>query len=311
MNSKLTLLAIVIAVALIGASQAFFVVDETRQAIVQQFGKPQGDIKNAGLHTKVPFIQTVRYFDHRILAVDPKPEQMVIASSSNEIVPEGEVADPMTTSAEPIEVDTFARYKISDPLKFMKTLGTTRKAEDRLEKIIIETTKNVLGNVTLDDILSQKRSAIMNDITARVGKKISDDALGIEIVDIRIIRADLTPALLKSTVRRMVSQLQERATETRANGDKKALEIQSTAEKERTVLIANAQRDSQMLKGDGDKDAIRIYGDAYSKDEEFYSFIRSLEAYKKTLSNSETQLILSPNSDFFRYFGNIDGKNRK
>lgn len=315
MNAKLTTLLLVLAVVLIGASQGYFIVDQTRQAIVFQFGKPQGDIKGPGLHMKIPFIQNVEYFDRRILSVDPAPEQMVIASSiegeklkedkdGNEII-------PITSSAEPIEVDTFARYKISDPLKFKKTLGTIKQANNRLEYIIIETTKNVLGNITLTDLLSQQRSDIMNDITQRVSKKITDDELGIEIVDIRIIRADLTAALRQSTVRRMISQLRERATETRANGDKRALEIRSTAEKERTIIQANAQRDAQIIRGEGDKEAIRINAEAFSADEEFYSFRRTLEAYKKTLSNKDTQLILSPDSDFFRYFGDIKGKGVK
>ena len=314
MNTKLTALLLVLAVVLIGASQGFFTVDERQQAIVFQFGKPQGDVKQPGLHMKIPFFQYVEYFDRRILSVDPNPEQMVIASNTQETpkAKEGEEEiDPIATSAEPIEVDTFARYQITDPLKFKKTLKTIRQANDRLEYIIIETTKNVLGNVTLTDLLSQKRSDIMHDITTRVSQKLEDDELGVEIVDIRIIRADLTPALRQSTVRRMISQLKERATETRANGDKAALEIRSTAEKERTIIIANAQRDSQILRGEGDKEAIRIYADAFSKDEEFYAFQRTLEAYQNTLSDKDTQLILSPESDFFRYFGNINGNGKK
>jgi membrane protease subunit HflC len=144
----------------------------------------------------------------------------------------------------------------------------------------------------------------MDNILKRVNDNIKKDSLGIEIVDVRIVRADLTADLRTSTVRRMISELKERATETRAKGEERALEIRSTAEKERTVLIAEAQRDSSVLKGEGDKEAIKIYADAFNKDKEFYSFIRSMEAYSNTLADPDTQLILSPNSEFFKHFSN-------
>jgi len=142
----------------------------------------------------------------------------------------------------------------------------------------------------------------MADIRARVNNVIKNDRLGIELVDVRIVRADLTSDLRTSTVRRMISELKERATETRAKGEERALEIRSTAEKERTVLIAEAEREAQMLRGQGDNEAIKIYAEAFGQDEEFYSFLRSMEAYRTTMASSDTRLILSPNSDFFRYF---------
>lgn len=144
----------------------------------------------------------------------------------------------------------------------------------------------------------------MEEIKNRVNKKIAADRLGIEIVDVRIVRADLTADLLTSTVRRMISDLKERATETRAKGEERALEIRSTAEKDRTVILAEAGRDAQILKGQGDKDAIKIYADAFNKDPQFYAFIRSMDAYKNTLADPQTRLILSPDGDFFRYFQN-------
>jgi len=205
-------------------------------------------------------------------------------------------------SGEPIIADTFARYKINDPLQFLKTLRTTANADNRLESILNDATRGVLGGVTLQALLSSEREAIMEEIKSRVNKKISQDRLGIEIVDVRIVRADLTSDLRTSTVRRMISDLKERATETRAKGEQRALEIRSTADKDRTVLLAEASRDAQMVKGQGDKEAIRIYAEAFNKDKEFYSFIRSMEAYKNTLSDPETQMILSPESDFFRHF---------
>jgi membrane protease subunit HflC len=320
-----------------------FIVDQTEQAIVLQLGQPVGNpndpssyTQGPGLHYKIPVVQDVRYFDRRILSVDPPPEQVVIASSSlqhykltPQEVEEGiepdaapeQAATPdanateapqqgvpapeiQNVSGEPIIADTFARYKINDPLQFLKTLRTTQNADNRLESILNDATRGVLGGVTLQALLSPEREAIMEEIKNRVNKKIAADRLGIEIVDVRIVRADLTADLLTSTVRRMISDLKERATETRAKGEERALEIRSTAEKDRTVILAEAGRDAQILKGQGDKDAIKIYADAFNKDPQFYAFIRSMDAYKNTLADPQTRLILSPDGDFFRYFQN-------
>lgn len=299
-------------VALIIAAQAFFIVDQREQAIVLQLGQPKGEPRNPGLHAKIPFIQTVQYFDRRILSVDPEPEQVVISSSlitkaqREETRQEEEQAGTVPViedvSGEPIIVDTFARYKITDPLQFLKTLRTISSANLRLETILNDATRGVLGRTTLRELLSEERTAVMAEIKKRVNMTAHDDKLGIEIVDVRIVRADLTSDLRTSTVRRMVSDLKARATETRAKGEEKALEIRSTAEKERTVLLAEAQRDSEKLKGQGDNEAIQTYATAFNQDKDFYGFMRSMEAYKNTLADPDTRLILSPDSDFFRYF---------
>ncbi len=312
MNKPLLIALFLVAGGLILVSLSMFIVDQREQAIVLQLGQPMGEVKGPGLHFKVPFIQNVQFFDRRILSVDPGPEQMVISSATRreqleaeteaeEAIAEGEIPPIENVSGEPIIVDTFARYRITDPLQFLKTLRTVSNANSRLEDILKESTKSVLGNTTLHDLLSERRGRVMTSIQTRVNRKIEQDQLGIEIVDVRIVRADLTADLRTSTVRRMISELKERATETRAKGEERALEIRSTAEKERTVLIAEAERDAQKLRGQGDNDAIKTYAEAFSKDEEFYSFIRSMEAYKNTLANPETQLILSPDSTFFRY----------
>jgi membrane protease subunit HflC len=289
-----------------------FTVDEREQAILLQLGQPVGGIKGPGLHVKIPFIQDVRRFDSRVLSVDPQPAQMVISSSrDNPLVvgptenpEEAEAAQPdhEIVSGEPIIVDTFARYQIVKPLQFLKTLRTVREANSRLENILNEATRGVLGKTTLRELLSSDRIMVMSDILNRVNSKIASDNMGIEIIDVRIVRADLTPELRQSTVRRMISELRERATETRAKGEERALEIRSTAEKERTVILAEASRDSQILRGEGDREAIGIYTEAFNKDPEFYSFTRSLEAYRTSLSDSETKLILSPKSEFFKFY---------
>ncbi|MDP7142098.1 MAG: protease modulator HflC [Alphaproteobacteria bacterium] len=303
---------IVLAVALIAGSQSLFTVDQREQAIVLQLGQPIGEVRQPGLHFKIPFVQDVRRFDSRILSVDPEPEQMVISSSNdsplvksadpNIIVPKTDTSNPEIVSGEPIIVDAFARYRINDPLMFMKTLRTVGAANQRIENIMNESTRSVLGQTTMRDLLSTERSTVMHDILNRVNKKIETDQLGVDVIDVRIVRADLTPALRQSTVQRMISELKERATETRAKGEERALEIRSTAEKERTILLADAQKESQIIRGEGDNNAIQTYTKAFNKDQEFYDFIRSLEAYRNTLANPETRLILSPNSAFFKHF---------
>ncbi len=321
MSNKATFILLALGLALIVLSQTVFVVDQTQQAIVLQLGQPVGELRKPGLHFKLPMIQEVRYFDRRILSVDPAPEQMVIASSTiarpapkkDESAEEAtsEIAPPPidNVSGEPIIVDSFARYRISDPLQFMKTLRSVDNANKRIESIIDEATRTVLGKTSLKELLSKDRTRVMAEINARLNQKIKEDKMGVEMVDVRIVRADLGEALRDSTVRRMVSQMTERATETRAKGEQLALEIRSKAETERTVLLAEAERDAQILRGEGDKEAIETYAKAFNKDKEFYSFMRSMEAYKTTMSDPDTRLILSPSSDFFRYFDNRKAAN--
>lgn len=310
MNKPLLVILAIVAIGLIGASQVFFVVDQREQAILLQLGQPVGEINEPGLHTKIPVIQTVEYFDRRILSIDPPAEQVVISSVDIAPAPaEGEEAKEGGSSianvtGEPIILDTFARYKIVDPLQFLKTLRTVSAANSRLESILNDATRAELGKTSLQQLLSPTRTFVMRDVLKRVNANIQKDKLGVEIVDVRIVRADLTSELRTSTVRRMQSELKERATETRAKGEERALEIKSTAEKERTIIIAEAERDAQMLRGQGDEEAIKIYANAFNKDKEFYAFIRSMEAYSNTLADPETQLILSPDSEFFRYFEN-------
>lgn len=314
MNIKALSFFIVLAVALLLTSQSLFIVDQTQQAIVLQLGQPKGEPRGPGLHFKTPFVQNVRFFESRVLSIDPNPTQVVISSAdvtNNAGVKEGDTqqADDAdgrlsieNVSGEPIIVDTFARYKITDPLQFMKTLVTVRNANLRVESILNDSMRSVLGETTLIELLSPKRTEIMAEIGKRVNDKIQEDKLGIEIVDVRIVRADLTPELRVSTVKQMKSELNERATERRSKGKEKALEIRSTAEKERSILLAEASRDAEIIKGEGDKEAIKLYAKAFNVDKDFYSFIRSMEAYKKTMANPETRLILSPDSEFFKHF---------
>lgn len=316
MKFPYTVILIVFALVLGILSMSVFTVDQREQAIVLQLGQPMGEVKQAGLHFKIPLVQEVRRFDSRILSVDPKPEQMVISSSRDnpltaaieDDLADGETpvaASPITdtqgVSGEPIIVDTFARYRITDPLQFMKTLRTIPAANERIQNIINDSTRSALGRSTLRQLLSPERARIMNDIRTSVNRRVEADQLGVTIIDVRIVRADLTPELRQSTVRRMISELRERATETRAKGEERALEIRSTAERERAVILAEARRDGEVLRGQGDERAIRIYNETYNRDPNFYEFTRSMEAYRNTFHQGGTRMILSPDSSFLKH----------
>lgn len=300
---KLPLLVAAIGLTIILISICVFTVDERQTAIVLQFGQPKEVHTDAGLKFKLPWpVQDVRYFDKRILEVDPEPRRVNISSDRRSpLVHEGAVDAELIeeVSGEPIIVDTFARYKITDPLLFLQRLQTEARARQQIENVMDSATRDTLGNATLRDVLSPARGDLMVTIRDRVNAEMKPR--GVEIVDIRIVRADLTERLQTSTVNRMITERKELATKTRANGQEKALEIRSTAEKERTVLLAEAEKKSQILKGEGDREATQVYNKAYNRDPDFYAFTRSMEAYKNSLSTGDTRLILSPDAAFLRY----------
>jgi membrane protease subunit HflC len=314
MNMKLASASAMIggAIVLILTSMSLFTVREIEHAIVLQFGKPVRVISEAGLYMRMPMIQNVQYFDKRILSVDPPTERMTLSSdkaaaaaqtSTAEMTDEARAAfEKLSTEAsgEPINVDVFARYKIVDPVLFLQRMVSQDSANQRIRNVMEGATRDVLGRTTLRDLLSAKRNAIMAEIKTRVNDQMKDR--GVEIVDIRIVRADLTDRLRTSTVSRMITERKERATETRALGQELALKIRAEAERERTIILAEAERDSQILRGEGDAEAIRIYNEAFNKDKDFYAFTRSMEAYRGALATPETRLILSPDSAFFRNF---------
>jgi len=300
---KAPIIAIIIAVLLIGLSLSVFTVDERETAIVLQFGQPKQVYTEAGLKVKLPFpIQDVRYFDSRILEVDPAPRRVNISSDRNNPMVEDGAVDAQLieeVSGEPIIVDTFARYKITDPLLFLQRLQTEARARQQIENVMDSATRDTLGSSTLREILSPARGNLMIRIRDRVNAEMKPR--GVEIVDIRIVRADLTERLQTSTVNRMITERRELATKTRANGQEKALEIRSTADKERTVILAEADKQSQILRGQGDKEATEIYNKAYNRDPDFYAFTRSMEAYQNSLASSDTKMVLSPDAAFLRY----------
>ena len=261
----------------------FFTVNEIQQAIILQFGDPKRVIQKAGLNYKIPFIQNVVLLDKRILNLDA-PSEEVIASDQKRLI-----------------VDAFARFKIKDPLKFYISVGNERVARSRLSTIINSRIRGVLGKEELATLVSKERARLMDKITQDVNSEASK--LGIEIIDVRIKRADLPQANSEAVYRRMQTERLREAKEFRAEGAEIAQTVRSTADKEVTILLAEANKKSEILKGEGDGKRNKIFADAYGKDPDFFSFYRAMQSYEKSLIGGETSLILSPDSEFFRFFG--------
>ena len=274
---------IIIALAII-TYLSLFTVKEINQAIVLQFGNPKKVITTAGLQWKIPFVQTVVFLDRRILSLDPAPEE-VIASDQKRLI-----------------VDAYSRFKIVDPLKFYISVGNEMVARSRLATIINSRLRSVLGKHSLATLLSEERSKQMAIIQESVNTEA--EKFGITIIDIRIKRADLPQANSEAIYKRMQTEREREAKQFRARGAEMAVTITSTADKEVTVLLANAKKKSEIMKGEGDGQRNKIFAEAFGKDPEFFSFYRAMQAYEKALIGGDTSLILSPDSDFFKYFGN-------
>ena len=264
---------------------SLFTVKEINQAIVLQFGDPKQIISKPGLQVKIPFIQNVVFIDRRILSLDPPPEE-VIASDQKRLI-----------------VDAYARFKIVDPLKFYVSVGDERVARSRLATIINSRLRSVLGKQSLATLLSEDRAKQMDIIQTDVNTEAQN--FGIEIIDVRIKRADLPQANSEAIYKRMQTEREREAKEFRAKGAEMAVTITSTADKEVTVLLANAKKQSEIMKGEGDGQRNKIFADAFGQDPEFFAFYRAMQAYEKALIGGETSLILSPDSEFFKFFGNI------
>ena len=277
-------------VILIAATIYFsvFIVKEVNQAIVLQFGDPKRIITNPGINFKFPFIQNVVFLDKRILNLDTPPEE-VIASDQKRLI-----------------VDAFARFQIVDPLKFYISVGNERVARSRLSTIINSRIRSVLGTQRLQTLLSADRTNQMALIQDGVNNEAEN--FGIKIVDVRIKRADLPQANSDAIYKRMQTEREREAREFRAKGAEMAAEITANADKEVTVILANAEKSSQILKGEGDGQRNKIFAEAFGQDPDFFAFYRAMQAYEKALIGGETSLILSPDSEFFKFFGNINQK---
>ncbi len=284
---------IVPAILLVGVVifQSLFIVQEISQAIVLQFGDPKKIVTKAGLNFKLPFIQNVVYLDKRILNLDNDPEEVIAADQKRLIV------------------DAFARFKIVDPLKFYISVGNERVARSRLSTIINSRIRGVLGTQELATLLSTDRARQMQIIQSQVNEEAKN--FGINIVDVRIKRADLPPANSEAIYKRMQTEREREAKEFRAQGAEIAQKIRSTADKDVTVILAQANKKSEIMKGEGDGQRNKIFADAFGRDPQFFAFYRAMQAYEKALIGGETSLVLSPDSDFFKFFGKSIKPNTK
>ena len=273
---------------LFGVFSSFFTVNQTQQALVLQFGEPKRIIQDPGLAFKLPFIQDVVFYESRVLSLIPQDAEEVILADQKRI-----------------QIDAYARYRIEDPLLFFQTVRNELGARARLESIIDSSVRRVLGSETLASILTGERENINGSIRDEVNASV--DSLGIEIIDVRLRRADYPESTSQNIFNRMKSEREREAKEFRATGDEEAQKIRADAEKTRTVIVAEAKREAQEVRGQGDSNAIRIYADSFGQDPEFFSFYRSMEAYRKSIGESGTSMVLSPNSSFFRYFKDKDG----
>ncbi len=285
MNPKRTVIIIFLFLLFLTAYGSMFVVHQVQQVLVLQFGDPKRIIKEPGLKFKLPLIQNTVDYDKRVLDYD-LPVEEIIASDQKRLV-----------------VDPFARYKILDPLKFYQTVRNENGIRNRLNSIIIAALRRVVGGVELSSLLTDKRQSIMSDIRNEVNREAQ--RFGIEVIDVRIRRADLPEANSLAIYDRMKSEREKEAREYRAQGQEASKRIRSIADRDKTVILANASKKGQILKGEGDSQSIKIYANAFKKDPEFFMFYRSMQAYKESLSDESTTMVLSPNSDFFKYFNNI------
>ena len=263
--------------------QSLFIVQEINQAIVLQFGDPKKIISKAGLNFKLPFIQNVVFLDKRILNLDNAPQE-VIASDQKRLI-----------------IDAITRFQITDPLKFYISVGNERVARSRLSTIINSRIRGVLGTQELATLLSTDRTKQMAIIQSDVNKEAK--SFGIKIIDVRIKRADLPPANSDAIYKRMQTEREREAKEFRAEGAEIAQKIRSTADKDVTVLLANANKKSEIMKGEGDGQRNKIFANAFGRDPQFFGFYRAMQAYETALIGGETSMVLSPDSEFFKFFG--------
>jgi membrane protease subunit HflC len=286
-NVGLVIILVVVAAVFLVGSAAFFTVSETEQVLVRRFGEPTRVIKEPGLNVKVPFVETATYFDKRLLNFD------------------GDSQEIPTEDQKQLIVDAFARYRITDPLKFFQTVGTVAGMEARLPNIINSALRQTLGEVPMARILTEERANLMRKST-EVATQNSKE-FGIEIADVRMKRVDLPEENSQAVFRRMQTKREEEAREIRAGGDRESRTIRAKADRDQRVIIAEARKTAEILRGEGDAQAQAIYNEAYTKDREFFDFWRSMQAMERGLGSESTTYVGPPRGDFFRYFSNESG----
>jgi modulator of FtsH protease HflC len=288
MNTRIVVPVVAgIVVLLIVVMSSVFTVHQTEKALVLQFGHPVREVSKAGLQFKIPLLQNVVFYDNRILDVEP-PQEEVIASDQKRLV-----------------VDSYARYRIADPLQFYQLVGTEAVASTRLSSIINSTLRRVIGNVQLASVVAEKRAAVMQQVRDEVNAQAK--SWGMDVVDVRIKRADLPAENSDAIYQRMKTERQREAAQFRGEGKREAQKIRANADRQVVEIKAKAQQQAEILRGEGDAESIRIYADAFNKDKDFFALYWSLEAYRRSLANGDTTFVLSPDSEFFRFFESASG----
>lgn len=279
------LYVVIAIIAVILISSTIFIVDQREQALVVQFGSPVRVVKEPGLNFKMPLAQEVIYFDKRILDLNAEPRE-IIASDQKRLI-----------------VDSFAKYRIVDPLKFYQSVRNEAGVRGRLNAILDSRLREVLGNVPLNTMLTGERSKVMHEIKQNVGREAQ--GFGIEVIDVRIMRTDLPQANSENIFRRMQTEREREAKEFRAQGAEEAQRIRSKADRDRTILLAEANKQAELLRGLGDGKATQIHAQAYQQDPDFYKFYRTMQAYREVLKTADTRMILSPDSEFLKFFKDL------
>ncbi|OFX11429.1 MAG: HflC protein [Alphaproteobacteria bacterium RIFCSPLOWO2_12_FULL_40_11] len=284
MNNRTKKLLILSTLSVIIFFSAMFTLDQREQVLILQFGEPIRTIDTPGIKFKWPLLQNALFFDKRIIDL-ALPEQEVIASDQKRLI-----------------INAFAKYKIIDPLKFYTTVGNSYGLASKLAGILDSSLRQVIGEVTLSELLTENRSDVMKEIKEAVSK--SSEIFGIQIVDVRVMRADLPKENSDAIYARMQTEREKEAREIRAKGAEEADKISAEAEKQKTIILAEAKKNADLARGGGEGEANKIYANAFGRDPEFADFYRSMSAYKEAFKNDKTKMIVSPDSEFFKYFGN-------
>ena len=289
MKTRNIIILTILAFTIMLTTGFFFVVDQTKQVIVLQFGEPKAVYQTPGLKFKLPFIQNVVYYDSRVLNLDPAQEEVILRDQKR------------------VVVDTIVRYVIKDPLKFFQTTRTELALIDRLGRIINSSVRGVISQYYLNDLLSETRNKIMAEILINV--KEDEKNFGIEIVDLRLKRTELTNEVQSNVFDRMKTEREREANLLRAEGQEISQKVKATADRQKIEIVAEADKQSNILRGTGEAARNKILNDAFARDPDFFEFIRSMEAYTDTFKDGSTTMVISPDSDFFEFFENSNGFN--
>ena len=279
---------IILSILLFIINGSVYIVQQNEQALVLQFGKPVGNLKTEpGLHFKAPyFFQDVVKYDKRILEVNLDPKTLPDVNQKQ------------------VTIDAFVKYKITNGLKFYQTVQSYMGLDQKVDSILMAALKNTMGKISFQDLLSKKRSSVMKNIRKDIEEKA--DEFGVEILDLRIVRADLPEQNINSIFNRMIAEREKEAREYRARGEEESKNIMARAEKQKTILVAEAMKEAQTVRGQGDAEAAKIYADAYGKDVEFFNFYKSMQAYKDVINKDNTSFVISPSNEFLKYLKKQD-----